>query len=387
MIAYKTEINPTEIQQIEINKTLGVCRYVYNMYLIKNKEYYSSNNTFLSGYEFSKWLNNIHIKENQQDIWIKEVFSKSVKQAIMNGDKAYRNFFKGLSKHPRFKKKKDNNISAYYPKNNPTDLQVERHRIKIPKLGWVRLKEYGYIPTNEKVKSCTISFKAGRYYISVLVDKKKENINDLTTFSEGIGIDLGIKDLAIVSNNMKYGNMNKTAKIRKIEKRLKQNKKKLSRSYETNKNRNRGENCYYKNRRKTILNIQKLNARLSNIRSEYRKKVINEIVKTKPSYITIENLNIKGMLKNKHLAKSISNQGFYYFIQYLKNKCVEYGIELRQVSRFYPSSKLCSCCGYKKDKLSLSERLYRCENCGEELDRDYNASVNLKQANDYTILT
>ena len=255
----------------------------------------------------------------------------------------------------------------------------------MPTLGWVRLKEYGYIPCDAIVKSCTISQKADRYYISVLCEvapPQAEHVHEM----DGIGVDVGLKQFAVCSHHKDYENINKTAKIKKLEKQLKRQQRKLSRSYEQNKQRKRGELCY-KNRLKQLTRLQKLHARLLNIRREYVRFVVNELVKAKPAYITIEHLNVQGMMKNRHLAKAIAQQNFYYFKEYLLAKCKENGIELRQVDRFYPSSKLCSCCGAKKSKLSLSERTFMCDECGIEIDRDFNASLNLKYATAYKVLT
>ena len=230
-------------------------------------------------------------------------------------------------------------------------MLVERHRIKIPTLGWVQLKEYGYIPSNVKVTSCTVSQKADRYYVSVLCEVETKSNMQINTH-DGIGIDLGIKDFAVCSHHKAFENVNKTQKVKKLEKRLKRQQRKLSRSYEQNKNRKRGEFCA-KNRQKQLVKVQKLHARLANIRHEYVRSVVNQLVKTKPTYITIEDLNVKGMMKNRHLSKAVAGQNFYYFKEWLTAKCKQYGIELRQVDRFYPSSKLCSCCGHKKVQLSL----------------------------------
>lgn len=381
--AFKTEIILSKPQRQKINQTIGTCRYVYNLYLATSQKHYKETGKHLSGYDFSKWLNNMHTKEH--DNWIKEVSSKAVKQAIMNGDRAFKNFFKGMAKFPRFKKKKNQYIKAYFPKNNKTDLTVERHRIKVPTIGWVRLKEYGYIPTNVTVKSCTISQQANRYYISVLCEVDSAPIEGGAKH-DGIGVDVGLKDFAVYSLHEVFPNINKTPKIKKIEKQLKRQQRKLSRSYEQNKNKKVGEFCY-KNRQKQLIRLQKLHARLTNIRQEYVRYVVNQLVKAKPAYITIEDLNVKCMMKNRHLSKAIAQQNFYAFKAWLLSKCREHGIELRQVSRFYPSSKLCSSCGAKKTKLSLSERVFACDNCQVEIDRDFNASLNLKYATTYEVLT
>lgn len=382
--AYKIEIKPTKEQKIKINKTIGVSRYVYNFYLIHNKEIYEKEKRFVSGMEFSKWLNNEYIPNNPDKVWIKEVSSKAVKQAIMNADGAFKKFFNGKSKFPKFKKKKKQSVKAYFPKNNKTDWTIERHRVKIPTLGWVRLKEYGYIPLNAKVSSGTVSQQADRYYVSILVEEES-NINN-KLYSEGIGIDLGLKDFAILSNKNVYKNINKSAKIRKIEKQLKREQRSLSRKYESfkkQKNKKEGETTR-QNIQKKVLKVQKLHRRLYNIRTDYINKIVAEIVKNKPKYVTIEDLNISGMMKNKHLSKAISSQKFSEFKAKLISKCKNNDIEVRLVDRFYPSSKLCNKCGKIKKDLKLSDRIYKCE-CGYKEDRDLNASFNLRDVKTYKI--
>jgi putative transposase len=245
------------------------------------------------------------------------VSSKAVKQAIMNGVKAFKNFFKGVAKYPTFKKKKNQDVKAYFIKSSGY-LDIERHRIKVPTLGWVKLKEYGYIPTNDKAISCTISQKSNRYFVSVLCDVKQE-VTIQKNNHDGIGVDLGIEQFAVCSDHRTYKNVNKTPKVRRIEKRLKQQQRKLSRSYELNKNRKRGEFCA-KNRQKQLVKVQKLHAKLTNIRNEYIRSVVNQLVKTKPTYITIEDLNVRGMMKNRHLSKAVAQQKFYSFKEYLKAK-------------------------------------------------------------------
>lgn len=384
--AYKTEINPTSEQIQRINQTIGVCRFVYNFYLAHNKDIYTKEKKFISGMEFSKWLNNDFIPNNPEYKWIKEVSSKAVKQSIMNGEKAFKRFFKGKSKFPKFKKKKVQDIKAYFPKNNKTDWAIERHRLKIPTIGWVKLKEKGYIPANRIVKSGTISMKAERYYVSVLVEEDIQIQNNNT--NQGIGIDLGIKDFAIVSNTEKpFENINKTQSVKKLEKKLKREQRKLSRKYESLKIRNKreGGNATRHNIQKQIVKVQKLHQKLANIREDYNNQVINDIVKTKRSFIAIEDLNVRGMMKNKHLARAIAQQNFSSFRAKLQYKCYLSGIELRIVNRFYPSSKICSNCGAINKNLRLSDRTYICTECGCVIDRDKNASINLANAKTYKI--
>ena len=380
--SFKTEINPTSEQKVKINRTIGTCRYIYNFYLSHNKTLYDKGERFMSGKSFSVWLNNEYIPDNPDKGWIKEVSSKSVKKSIEDGYIAFKRFFKNQSGFPKFKKKGKSDVKMYFVKNNPTDCRCERHRINIPTLGWVRLKEKGYIPTSKDgwvIKSGTVSIKAGRYYVSVLIEVPDPEIAD--NRNEGIGIDLGLKDFAIVSNGKTYKNINKSARLKKLEKQLYREQRCLSRKYE---NLKKGGVTQRANIQKQKLKVQKLHQKMENIRTDYINKTIAEIVKTKPSYITIEDLNVKGMMKNRHLSKAVVSQKFYEFRTKLKNKSDENGIELRIVDRMYPSSKLCHCCGAIKKDLKLSDRIYKCD-CGYMADRDYNASLNLRDAITYTI--
>ena len=333
--------------------------------------------------EFSKWLNNEFIPTHEDYKWIKEVSSKSVKQSIMNADRAFRNFFRGQSKFPKFKRKSRSDGTMYFVKTDAKYvIACERHRIKIPTLGWVRLKEKGYIPTNPNthiIKSGTISCRAGRYYVSVLVEQPESDKHALNDF--GIGVDLGIKEFAVCSDGKFYNNINKGKKIKRLEKKLKREQRRLSRKMTHNK-KLKGETV--QNTQKQKLKVQILHQRLDNIRTDYINKIVSELVKTKPSWITIEDLNVHGMMKNRHLSKAISQQKFYEFRTKLTAKCHESGIELRIVDRFYPSSKICHNCGCIKSDLKLSDRIYRCE-CGYESDRDFNASLNLRDAITYKI--
>ena len=380
--SFRTEINPTSEQKAKINKTIGTCRYVYNFYLDYNKSLHDKGEKFMTGKSFSVWLNNEYIPNNPDKIWIKEVSSKAVKKSIENGCTAFTRFFKHQSGFPKFKKKGKSDAKMYFVKNNPKDCACERHRINIPTLGWVKLKEKGYIPTTKdgwKIKSGTVSVKAGRYYVSVLVEMPDTKVANNS--GEGIGIDLGLKDFAIVSSGKTYGNINKSARIRKLEKQLRRAQRCLSRKYEEFK---KGESTQRANIQKQRFKVQRLHQRLDNIRTDYVNKVIAETVKTKPSYIAIEDLNVSGMMKNRHLSKAIASQKFYEFRAKLKTKCDDNGIELRIVDRWYPSSKMCHCCGHVSKDLKLSDRIYRCA-CGYIADRDFNASLNLRDAETYAI--
>ena len=380
--SFKTEINPTEEQKARIRKTIGTCRYVYNFYLGHNKALHDNGEKFMTGKSFSLWLNNEYIPDNPDKTWIREVYSKAVKKSIEDGCAAFTRFFKHQSDFPKFKKKGKSDVKMYFVRNNPKDCQCERHRLKIPTLGWIRIKEKGYIPTTKDgymIRSGTVSVKAGRFYVSVLVEIPDVNINN--NLNEGIGIDLGLKDFAIISNGKTYRNINKSAGLKKLEKQLIREQRSLSRKYE---NLKKGESTQRANIQKQKFKVQKLHHKMDNIRTDYINKTIAEIVKTKPSYITIEDLNVKGMMKNRCLSKAVASQKFYEFRARLKAKCDEKGIELRVADRFYPSSKTCHHCGSIRKNLKLSDRIYRCE-CGYVADRDLNAALNLKDAKTYKI--
>ncbi|MDK0772852.1 transposase [Clostridium perfringens] len=383
--AYKVEINPTDKQKSKIHQNIGVSRFVYNFYIAHNKEIYHREGKFVSGMDFSKWLNNEYIPKNQDMKWIKEVSSKATKQAIMNGDKAFRDFFKKAKGFPKFKKRKNQDVKAYFPKNNKTDWTLERHKVKIPTLGWVRLKEFGYIPVNSIVKSGTVSQKADKYYVSILVEEDDKKVYKST--NEGLGIDLGVKEFVVCSNGIKFKNINKTSTVKKVEKKLKREQRKLSRKYESLKIRNKNlkeGRATSQNIQKQLVKVQKLHQRLTNIRTDYINKIVSSIIKQKPSYITIEDLAVSNLMKNKHLSKAIASQKFFEFKTKLMFKCKENHIELRIVDRFYPSSKTCSSCGKVKKDLKISDRVYKCD-CGLTIDRDLNASINLKNAKEYKI--
>ena len=380
--SFKTEIDPTEEQKVRIHKTIGTCRFIYNFYLAHNKELHKNGERFMSSSKFRVWLNNEYLPNHPEYSWIKEAYSKAVTQAVNNGQTAFTRFFNHESNFPNFKKKARSDVKMYFVKNNPKDCCCERHRIKIPSLGWVRIKEKGYIPTTKDgyvIKSGHVSIKADRYYVSVLVEIPDDKM--VNNSNEGIGIDLGLKDLAIISNGKTYKNINKSAKLKKLEKQLIRGQRSLSRKYENSK---KGESTQRANIQKQKIKVQKLYQKIDNIRTDYINKTIAEIVKTKPSFITIEDLNVKGMMKNRHLSKAVASQKFYEFRIKLQAKCNENGIELRVVDRWYPSSKTCHCCKNIKKDLRLSDRIFKCD-CGYIEDRDFNAALNLRDAMTYEV--
>ena len=380
----RIELKLTNEQKIKVCKTIGTERFIYNEYIKYNQEQYELGNKFVSAFDFSKYINNIYLPSNPDKKWIKDVSSKSVKQAMIYGEKAFKNFFKGLSGFPVFKKKGKNEIGAYFVKDNKKDFEFYRHKIKIPTLKFVRVKEYGYIPKNAKIKSGTISKVADRYFLSLVMEVddivKTENKN-----IKGLGVDLGIKDTAVCSDGRIFKNINKTKKVKKLKKKIKREQRKMARSIEYSKsNKIKLKEC--KNFNKKKLKMQRLFYRLNCIRDDYNNKMVDEITRTKLKYITIEDLKVSNMMKNKHLSKAIQEQNFYSIRTKLMNKCKERNIELRLVDTFYPSSKTCSCCGSIKKDLKLNDRIYKCSNCGLEIDRDYNASINLEKAQNYKVI-
>ena len=379
--AYKTEILPNPKQALKILQTLGICRYLYNLYLASNFEVYEKlgSGFFVTAYTFDKYVNHVVKKELP---WIDDCGAKARKQAMCNAERAFKNFMQGKANRPKFKKKRQQKVKAYFPKNNKGDWTIWRHKVQVPTIGILRLKEKGYLLTKAKVISGTISFKAGRYYVSVLVEMPE--IKSEKPQGEGIGIDLGIKDLAVLSDGAVKPNINKTPRVKKLDKKLRREQRRLSRKYEFKKKRGEKTATYSANIERQIVKVQRLYQTLTNIRVDYENKIIVAIMKRKPSYIVLEDLNVRGMMKNRHLSRAIAAQRFSCFRTKLTVKAKQLGIEVRIVDKFYPSSKKCSRCGRIKRDLKLKDRIYRCE-CGMELDRDLNAAINLRNAQKYEI--
>ena len=395
--AFKTEIAPTEEQKEKIIRSIGIARFLYNQYIAYNKKLYrmyqrglldSHQKHFMSANEFDKYVNH---KLKIELSWINECGSKARKKALVNAEAAFKKFFNGLAGFPRFKKKSNQDVKLYFPKNNKGDWTIWRHKLMIPTLKQVRLKEFGYLPVGAVVTNGTVSYVAGRFYVSLVVDidEKSKYNKDLEAsyhkVTTGIGIDLGIKNLAIVSNGKAFNNINKSSRIKRLEKRLRREQRRLSHKYESKKKKGGKIATVSANIEKQKLKVQKLHHRINEIREDYENKVIHEIVKQKPSFITVEDLNVKGMMKNRHLAKAVATQRFNYLLTKLKRKAEIIGIEMRVVDRFYPSSKTCHFCGHIHKGLKLKDRVYICPECGYTQDRDFNASLNLRDAKEYRI--
>ena len=395
--AFKTEIAPTKEQKQRILRSIGVARFLYNQYIAYNKKLYrmyqrglldSHQKHFVSANDFDKYVNH---KLKLELPWINECGSKARKKALINAETAFKKFFHGLSRFPRFKKKSRQDVKLYFPKNNKGDWTIWRHKLMIPTLKHVRIKEFGYLPVGAKVTNGTVSYVAGRFYVSVVVDidEKSKHNKDLDasyhTLTEGVGIDLGIKDLAIVSNGKTFKNVNKSSKVKRLEKRLRREQRCLSRKYEFKKKKGGRTATASANIEKQKLKVQKLHHRIDKIREDYENKIIHEVVKQKPSFITVEDLNVKGIMKNRHLAKAVAAQRFNLLLTKLKRKAEIIGIELRMVDRFYPSSKICHSCGHIHKGLKLKDRIFICPKCGYTEDRDFNASLNLREAKKYRV--
>ena len=367
--AYKYRIYPNSEQRIQIAKTFGCCRFVYNQTLAYRKEIYEKEKKSVSKTDCNNYCNR-ELKKDYE--WLKEIDKFALTNAIYNMDAAYQKFFKEHAGYPKFKSKHDNHKSYTTNfTNGNIAVDFETGKIKLPKLKAVKARLHrGY---SGQIKSATVSqLPSEKYYVTILVETEHK---ELVHTTNSIGIDLGIKDLAVCSDAVKYKNINKSQKVKKLEKQKRRLQRSISRSYEKNK---KGESyCKTNNVIKKEKLLLKRNHRLTNIRKNYLNQTISEIVNRKPRFICIEDLNVSGMMKNRHLSKAVQAQGFFGFRKQLEYKCSDKGIQLIVADRFYPSSKLCSCCGNIKKDLKLSDRVYRCA-CGNMIDRDFQASINLK---------
>ena len=366
ILAKKIRLYPTEEQEQKLWQSVGTARFIYNWTLNRQEENYKNGGNFIKDNDLRKEIT--QLKKDELS-WLNKVSNNVAKQAVKDGCDAYKRFFKGLSDKPRFKSRRKSRKSFY---NDNWKLKVKEGKlVNIEKVGWIKTNEQ--IPIGVKYSNPRISYDNKYWYISIGIEQE-EIQEELTDVS--LGIDLGLKELAICSNGKVYKNINKSYVVRKIEKRLKRLQKQVSRKYEQNKKGK--EYVKTKNIIKLEKQIQLTYRRLANIRSNYLHKTTTSIVKTKPYRVVIEDLNVKGMMKNKHLSDAIRKQGFYEFKRQLEYKCKFRGIQLVVADRFYPSSKTCSQCGEIKKDLKLKDRVYKCS-CGLSIDRDLNASINLSR--------
>jgi len=366
ILSKKVRLYPSEIQEKKLWQSVGTARFIYNWTLSRQEENYKSGGKFISDGILRKELTKL--KKNELN-WLNEVSNNVAKQAVKDACNAYKRFFNGLSDKPRLKSRKKSKKSFY---NDNVKLKVKENRlVNIEKVGWIKTNEQ--LPIGVKYSNPRISYDNKYWYISVGIEKEeiKEDLTDVS-----LGIDLGLKILAICSDGTVFKNINKSNVVRKIEKRLKRLQRQVSRKYE--KNKKGKEYVKTKNIIKLEKCIQQIHRRLANIRNNYLHESTTSIVKTKPYRVVVEDLNVKGMMKNKHLSDAIRKQGFYEFKRQLQYKCKFRGIELVVADRFYPSSKTCSQCGKVKKDLKLKDRVYKCS-CGLSIDRDLNASINLSK--------
>ena len=374
----KVRLKPNNKQITKLFQYAGCSRFAYNWAIAREQENYRQGNKFLSDNELRKEFT--QLKKQPEYQWLNEVSNNVTKQAIKDACNAYKRFFKGQCKYPKFKSKKHSKPSFYQDsvkiRFTNTHVKVEGFSMSKKKnkqkLNWIKLCENGRIPTDCKYLNPRFTYDGLYWYVSVGIEV--ENNTNIPA-NEGIGIDLGIKDLAICSDGSTYKNINKTQKVRKIEKKKRRLQRSISRKYEKNK---KGVSyCKTSNIIKKEKELLRITKRLTNIRQNYLHQTTSEIVKREPSFICIEDLNVSGMMKNRHLSKAVQQQKFYEFRQQIEYKSAWNNIPVIVADRFFPSSKLCSCCGNIKKNLKLSDRIYRYE-CGNIIDRDYQASLNLK---------
>ena len=376
--AIKVMLIPNNVQQTKLFQYAGASRFAYNWALAREKENYEKGGRFIPDTELRKEFT--RLRNSDEYAWLLNVSNNVTKQAIKDACSAYKNFFKGLQRYPRFKAKKKS-MPKFYQDNikiqfRDTHVKFEgfsfSRKANKQKLNWVKLAEHGRIPTDAKYRNPRVSFDGLNWWISVCVEFP--DCRDRSNH-DGIGIDLGIKDLAICSDGNTYKNINKSQTVKKLEKCKRRLQRSVSRKYEHNKK--GGSYCKTNNIVKKEKLLLKVNHRLANIRKDYLNQTTSEIVNRKPRFICIEDLNVSGMIKNRHLSKAVQNQGFFEFRKQLEYKCNDRCIQLIVADRSYPSSKRCSCCGKIKKDLRLSDRTYKCE-CGNVIDRDFQASLNLK---------
>lgn len=370
---------PNNKQKSKLFQYANTARFAYNWALAKEQENSKSDGKFLSDIDLRKEFTKM--KQTQEYKWLNDISNNVTKQVIKDACDAYKKFFKGLAKFPKFKSKKKTTPSFY---QDNVKIQFSEMHVKMEgfavskkknkqKINWIRLAEHGRVPTNCKYSNPRIKFDGLNWWITVGIEYSDSGV---TPNKDGVGIDLGIKDLAICSDEHKYKNINKTHGVKQLEKKKRRLQRSISRKYEKNK---KGESyCKTCNIIRSEKKLLKITHRLTNIRQNYLHQITSEIIKREPSFICMEDLNVKGMMKNRHLSKAVQQQGFYEFRRQIEYKATWNHIPVIIADRFFPSSKLCSCCGTIKKDLKLSDRIYKC-GCGNVIDRDYQAALNLKR--------
>lgn len=370
MKGYKVKLKPNNKQKTLMIKFAGCARFTYNWAIIEQEKEYKNNKRFIDTYEMQKRF--VVFKKNNQ--WLYEIPSKIQEQSIKDCCEAYKKFFKYKNNKPKLKKKKAYNQFFQKARNSAFNIYPD-NKVKLSGIGLMKFFDKKYIPLDSQYYNIRInSYDNGNsWYLSLAVDEPQE-IKEFK--QDGIGIDLGLKDLATLNDGTKFENINKTTQIKKLEKRLKRTQRAISRKYEKNKDGKK----YIKTQNilKQETKLKRQYQRLTNIREDYINKMISNIIKREPSFVVMENLNVSGMMKNRHLSKAISQCKFYAIRDKLQKKLANTTSQFILADRFYPSSKICNHCGNIKKDLKLKDRIYRCE-CGYTEDRDINASKNLYQ--------
>lgn len=361
--SFKVQIFPNKEQQKLMFKSFGCARFAYNWALNLQQENYKSGGKFIQDGYLRKQFT--QLKKQEEFSWLKEINNNVTKQAIKDLCKSYKSFFKGITKYPKFKSKKKSKLSYY---NDVFKIKFDGYKVRLETIGWVKMAE-NIIPTDCKYLNPRISYDGIRFWLSI--GCVVENVVNKLPKTEPIGIDVGIKTLMVCSNGMNFYKVN----TRKQVKKLKRLQKRASRYYDKmmkTKSFNKSKNLL-----KLETLILKQHQKIANIRKNNIHQATTKLIKLNPKSIVVEDLNVKGMMKNKHLSAKIADCSFYEIYRQLEYKCKWNDIEFIVADRWYASSKICSNCGNKKPKLSLSERVYKCECCENEIDRDYNASLNL----------
>ena len=379
MKTIKVMLNPNNKQKTKLSQSAGTSRFAYNWCLAKQQENYKNGGKFISDCDLRKEFT--LLKKTDDYKWLNDYSNNITKQAIKDACNSYLRFFKHQSNFPKFKSKRKSRPSFYV---DNVKIEFSKTHVKFEKIAdakrknrakanWIRLAEHNRVPIDCKYYNPRVTFDGINWFISVSIECEE---NQEQSTNKGIGVDIGIKDLAICSDGNTYKNINKTQTIKKLKKQKRRLQRKISRKYLKYKEGNNYKKT--SNIIKSEKRLLKLNHRLTNIRHNYLQQTTSEIINRKPKFIVLEDLNVKGMMKNRHLAKAVQEQCFYEFYRQIKYKCKWNNIQFVEADRFFPSSKLCSVCGNIKSDLKLSDRIYRCE-CGNIIDRDYQASLNLAE--------
>lgn len=373
---------PNNKQKTKLFQYAGASRWAYNWTLVKQQDNYKNGGKFISDNDLRKELT--QLKKTEEYNWLNNISNNVMKQAIKDACESYKRFFKGYSKFPKFKSRKKSAPSFYQDsiKIKFTDTHVKLEGLATSKkktrqvLNCVKLSEKNRIPCDSKYYNPRIKFDGLNWWITVGIDC--DDNNDFSkSKTDGVGIDLGLKDLAICSDGDRYKNINKDNKVKKLKKKLRRLQRKVSKKYLINK---KGERyCKTSNIIKAEKAVLKVHKRLNGIRQNHLQQTTSEIVNRKPIFITLEDLNVSGMMKNRHLSKAIGEQSFYEFRRLIEYKAKWNNIPVVVADRFYPSSKTCCECGHIHKGLKLSDRMYHCPECENSIDRDYQASLNLKK--------